>query len=56
VAAQRIALHRRLGVAGALTAAVLVPLSGFVAVRAIPRYAAAGVDPAEIQFIVIGDL
>lgn len=56
VAARRTSLHRRLGVVGGLTAAVLVPLSGFVAVRAIPRYVAAGVDPAEIQFIVIGDL
>ena len=56
VAARRTALHRRLGVVGGLTAAALVPLSGFVAVQAIPRYIAAGVNPAEIQFIVIGDL
>ncbi len=56
VAARRIALHRRLGVVGGLTAAALVPLSGFVAVQAIPRYIAASVNPAEIQFIVIGDL
>lgn len=56
VAARRTALHRRLGVVGGLTAAVLVPLSGFVAVQAISRYRAAGVQPAEIQFIVIGDL
>lgn len=56
VAARRPSLHRRLGVVGGLTAAALVPLSGFVAVRAIPRYIAAGVNPAEIQFIVIGDL
>lgn len=56
VVARRTSLHRRLGVVGGLTAAALVPLSGFVAVQAIPRYMAAGVTPAEIQFIVIGDL
>jgi len=56
VATERTALHRRLGVVGGFTAAVLVPLSGLVAVRAIPRYTAAGVTAAEIQFIVIGDL
>lgn len=56
VAARRVALHRRLGVAGALTAAILVPLSAFVAIHAIPRYIAAGVPAADIQFIVLGDL
>ena len=56
VAAHRTSVHRRLGVVGGLTAAALVPLSGFVALQAIPRYVAAGVHPAEIQFIVIGDL
>lgn len=56
VAAHRTSVHRRLGVVGGLTAAALVPLSGFVALQAIPRYTAAGVNPAEIQFIVIGDL
>jgi uncharacterized membrane protein YozB (DUF420 family) len=56
VAARRTDLHRRLGIVGAVNALVLVPLSGYVVIRAIPRYNAAGVDPAEIQFIVIGDL
>lgn len=56
VAARRTSVHRRLGVVGGLTAAVLVPLSAFVAVRAVPRYLAAGVAPTDIQFIVIGDL
>jgi hypothetical protein len=56
VAARRPALHRQLGVAGAVVAVILVPLSGLVAIRAIPRDVAAGVPPTEIQFIVVGDL
>ncbi len=56
IATRRTSTHRRLGVAGAAVAAALVPLSVVVAVRAIPRYRASGVAPAEIQFIVIGDL
>lgn len=56
VVTRRVALHRRLGVAGAVVAAALVPLSALVAIRAIPRYRAAGVAAEEIQFIVLGDL
>lgn len=56
VAAHRTDLHRRLGVVAALDAALVVLVSPLVAVRAITRYQAAGVHPAEIQFIVIGDL
>lgn len=56
IAARRIHLHRRFGIAAAVTAVALVPLSAFVTVKAIPRYVGAGVDGAEIQFIVIGDL
>jgi hypothetical protein len=56
VAAHRTDLHRRLGVAGVVNAAVLVPISAMVVIRAIPRYIAGGMVPAEIQFIVIGDL
>lgn len=56
VAIHRTGTHRRLGAAAAAIAGLLVPISAFVAVRAIPRYVAAGVDAAEIQFIVLGDL
>jgi len=56
VAAHRTDLHRRLGVIAIVNAAVLVPISAIVAIRAIPRYVAAGVATSDIQFIVIGDL
>jgi len=56
VAVHRTSTHRRVGVAAAAVAGLLVPISAFVAVRAIPRYVAGGVDAAEIQFIVLGDL
>ena len=56
VAAHRTDLHRRLGVVAVIDAALVVLVSAFVAVRAVARYEAAGVDPAQIQFIVIGDL
>lgn len=56
VAARRTDLHRRLGVLAVLNAGLVMLLSAVVAVRAVARYFAAGVDPAEIQFIVIGDL
>ncbi len=56
VAAGRTDLHRRLGVVAVLNAGLVMLLSAVVAVRAVARYFAAGVDPAEIQFIVIGDL
>lgn len=56
VAARRIQWHRRLGAAALAVATLLVPVSIFVAVRAIPRYIAAGVSSDEIQFIVIGDI
>lgn len=56
VAAHRTDLHRRLGIAGVFDAGLVVLLSVFVTIKAIARYIAAGVNPAEIQFIVIGDL
>jgi hypothetical protein len=55
VAGGRTDLHRRLGVATAVVAGLLVPISSFVVLRAIPRYTAAGMSPAAMQFIVIGD-
>ena len=56
VAAHRTDLHRRLGVVAALDAILVVLVSAFVTVRAISRYEARSMDPAAIQFIVIGDL
>jgi hypothetical protein len=56
VAAHRTDLHRRLGVVAVFDAGLVVLVSTFVTVRAVARYVAAGVDPAETQFIVIGDL
>lgn len=56
VAAHRTDLHRRLGVLAVLDAVLVVLVSTFVTVRAVPRYVAAGMDPAQMQFIVIGDL
>ncbi len=56
VAAKRVDRHRRLGWLAAANAVLVVPVSVFVAMRAIGRYEAAGVHPDESQFIVIGDL
>lgn len=56
VAGRRTPVHRRLGVVAAAVAGLVVVMSAFVAQRAIARYEAAGVDAADIQFIVIGDL
>jgi hypothetical protein len=56
VAAHRTDLHRRLGVLAVLDGVLVVLVSTFVTVRAVPRYVANGMDPAQMQFIVIGDL
>jgi hypothetical protein len=56
VAARRTDLHRRLGVVAVGDAALVAIFSGVVAIRAVPRYIAGGVDAGEIQLIVIGDL
>ncbi len=56
VAAHRTDLHRRLGLLAVADAVLVVPVSAMVAVRAVARYEAGGMDPAAIQFIVIGDL
>jgi hypothetical protein len=56
VAAHRVDLHRRLGVLTALVAVLVVPISTFVTLRAVPRLTAFGLGPVEIQNIVIGDL
>jgi hypothetical protein len=42
--------------AAVVEAGLVVLVSTVVVVRAVPRFIAAGVDPSEIQFIVIGDL
>jgi hypothetical protein len=56
VAAHRTDLHRRLGLLAVVDAVLVVLVSTFVTVRAVPRYVAIGMDPAQMQFIVIGDL
>ena len=56
VAAHRTDLHRRLGLVAVVDAVLVVLVSAMVAVRAVARYEAGGMDPAAIQFIVIGDL
>jgi hypothetical protein len=56
VAAHRTDLHRRLGVAAAVVAVLVVPISAFVTVRFVPRAIAFGLDQTAIKGIVIGDL
>lgn len=56
VATRNMPMHRRIGVAGALVAAALVPVSAMVAVRSIERFSANNFAPRRIQEIVIGDL
>ena len=56
VAARRTSLHRRLGVSTAVVGALLVPVSAFVAIRAVPRLAALGAPDDAIVPIVFGDL
>jgi hypothetical protein len=56
VAAHRTDLHRRLGVAAAVLAVLVVPISAFVTVRFVPRAIAFGLNQAAIKEIVIGDL
>jgi len=56
VAAHRTNLHRRLGVVAVGVAVLLVPISAFVVVRAVPRGRALGVDANGIRGLVSGDL
>jgi hypothetical protein len=55
VAAHRPELHRRLGVLAAAVALLVVLVSAFVVVQAVPRFVAAGAGPTEIQFVIVGD-
>src|SRR5713101_6185165 len=56
VAAHRTDLHRRLGLFAAAVAVLVVLVSAFVIVRAVPKFITSGSDPAQMQFVIIGDL
>ena len=56
VARDRTAEHRRLGVVAAVVAVLVVPISAYVAIRAVPRGFAAGLPKTAIQQVVLGDL
>lgn len=56
VAAHRTDLHRRLGVAAAIVAVLVVPTSAFVSLRSVPRVVALGLDQMAIEGTVIGNL
>lgn len=57
VARQRVAVHRRLGTAGAVLAAAMVVVGVFTAIRAAARGSAPpGVDPLAFLAIPIGDM
>ena len=53
VAAHRTDLHRRLGVVAVVVAALLIPISAFVVVKAVPRMQ--GMDPSLIRLAIVGD-
>lgn len=56
IATRRRAVHRRLGIVGALVAVVIVVLNPFVVVRSVPHSVASG-DPTQLTaLIVVGDL
>jgi len=56
IATRRRAVHRRLGIVGALVAVVIVVLNPFVVVRSVPHLLASG-DPIQLTaLIVVGDL
>ena len=55
VARERADIHRRLGVAGVVIAALIVPLSVLVTMRMVPRGIAAGYAPSELGPIIIGN-
>lgn len=54
VAAHRTDLHRRLGIVAVLVAGLVVPISAFVVVHAVPRMQ--GMDPSVMRLAVVGDL
>jgi hypothetical protein len=56
VAKHRTAEHRRLGVVAAVVAVLVVPISAYVAVSAVPRLTAAGAPIEAIKGVVLGDL
>jgi hypothetical protein len=56
VAAHRIDVHRRLGVATTIVAVLLVATSTLVTLRVVPRMVALGRDQAVIEGLVIGNL
>jgi hypothetical protein len=56
VSKHRIAEHRRLGVVTAIVAALVVPISAYVAVKAVSRFTAAGAPIEVIKGVVLGDL
>lgn len=56
VAAHRTDVHRRLGLLAAVVAVLVVLVSAFVVVQAAQRVAVSGSDPAQTQFVIIGDL
>jgi uncharacterized glyoxalase superfamily protein PhnB len=56
IAARRVDLHRRLGIAGVGIAALLVPVNAFVTAWAVPDFLARGMDPVRISGIALGDL
>lgn len=55
VAAHRTALHRRLGVVAVCVAGLLVQISAFVVVRAVPRLIALGAPRQALYGIILGD-
>jgi hypothetical protein len=56
VAAHRTDLHRRLGVAGAVIAVLVLLINPLVVVWSVPRLVAEGMTPARMEGIVIPDL
>ena len=55
VAAHRTDLHRRLGIAGAVVAVMVVPTSVLVVVRAVPRFLAVSFPREGLYGIILGD-
>lgn len=56
IASRRRGLHRKLGVGGAVLAAVMVSLTPFVVVWAVPGFLKSGLPMNIVALIVIGDL